>query len=294
MAEPKPRATELDRRLVNLLFVAADGSGVVAAVPDSMPDSKEFATRLIALMPNSSGSVFASLPKIRCLAIPPDHTAVVFGCEESDQDLYLLPELPKLPPSDPPPALLKYAFPRERDYVHRVTALAVSRKNASNTSYVAVIREGLQASQTVQTDSSKPVNQFFFAKLQGEQIAPLTLPGSLPPGTTWGAAKALAFSDDAKWLAAGFQDGVTCVWRIGTESAKPVVLRTGILEDGMPSSSAAVTALCFLPHAKGPKPWLITGRADGTVRRWDLSAQLSIEEARKQLAGTLVYFKPRD
>ena len=98
----------------------------------------------------------------------------------------------------------------------------------------------------------------------------------------------LAFSPDGEWFAAGFQDGSTVVWPTSALDKPPTkVLRSGTQSASNSQQSPAVTALCF--HPKGaaaeqpPATWLFTGQADGTVRRWDLSLQMTIKEAKEDI-----------
>jgi WD40 repeat protein len=96
-------------------------------------------------------------------------------------------------------------------------------------------------------------------------------------------ANVLAFSPDGAWLAAGFQDGSARVWNTSSLDQEPKVLQSGARSASNGRQSAAVTALCFHPKPAGgpPEPWLFTGQADGTVRRWDLARQMTIDQAKR-------------
>ncbi len=73
-----------------------------------------------------------------------------------------------------------------------------------------------------------------------------------------GTITAQAFSPDGQWLAAGFDDGHTRLWRARDLTSGPKL-------DGHP---LGIKSLTFSPDAR----WLATASMDQTVRLWDVSS----------------------
>lgn len=91
------------------------------------------------------------------------------------------------------------------------------------------------------------------------KIEPEQAEGRLLPGHT-GTIRNIAFSPDGGWLATSSDDQTARLWKVENPDAKPEIL---------PGHSGEISRVTFSADSH----WLVTtGRADKTVRVWDVKA----------------------